>query len=97
MFIEVLAFALPVVRGKLEELGIASAPMVKPDGEIALTDHGNPVLAGRIGPIADPAALEHQLVAIPGVVGTGLFIGLADTVIVQDGEQVEVRQKPALG
>jgi ribose 5-phosphate isomerase A len=94
--VEVLAFALPVVRGKLEELGIASAPMTRPDGQIALSDNGNPVLAGRVGPIADPAALERQLAAIPGVVGTGLFVGLADTVIVQDGTAVEVRQRPAI-
>jgi ribose 5-phosphate isomerase A len=95
--IEVLAFALPVVRGKLEELGIASTVMTAPDGTVALSDNGNPVLAGRIGPLSDPAGLDRQLTAIPGVVGTGLFIGLADTVIVQDaGGAVEVRQKPAL-
>ena len=95
--VEVLAFALPFVRGKLEELGIASEPMTRPDGQVALSDNGNPVLAGKVGPIADPAGLERHLTAIPGVVGTGLFVGLADTVIVQDGATVEVRQKPALG
>ena len=94
--IEVLAFGLAVVRGKLEEIGIASAPVTRPDGVIALSDNGNPVLSGKVGPIADPAGLERQLAAIPGVVGTGLFVGLADTVIVQDGTDVEVRQRPGL-
>jgi ribose 5-phosphate isomerase A len=95
--VEVLAFGQAVVRTKLEELGIASTIVTKPDGEVALSDNGNPVLSARVGPIADPAGLERQLMAIPGVVGTGLFVGLADTVIVQDGSDVEVRQKPALG
>jgi ribose 5-phosphate isomerase A len=95
--IEVLTFALPVVRSKLEELGIASAPVTGPDGVLALSDNGNPVLTGRIGPLPDPAGLERQLTAIPGVVGTGLFIGLADTVIVQDAAgAVDVRQKPSV-
>jgi ribose 5-phosphate isomerase A len=95
--IEVLGFGLSVVRGKLEELGIASAPMTGPDGVVARSDNGNPILAGKVGPIADPAGLDRQITAIPGVVGTGLFVGLADTVIAQDGEAVEVRQRPALG
>jgi ribose 5-phosphate isomerase A len=94
--IEVLGFALPVVRAKLEELGIASAPVTRPDGVIALSDNGHPVLSGKVGPIADPAGLERQLTAIPGVVGTGLFVGLADTVIIQDGTEVEVRQRPSV-
>jgi ribose 5-phosphate isomerase A len=94
--IEVLEFALPVVRAKLEELGIASAPVSRPDGVIALSDNGNPVLSGKVGPIEDPAGLDRQLTAIPGVVGTGLFVGQADTVIVQDGATVEVRQRPSV-
>jgi ribose 5-phosphate isomerase A len=94
--VEVLAFGLPVCRAKLEEMGMASAPTTRADGEIALSDNGNPVLACRVGPIADPAGLERQIMAIPGVVGTGLFVGMADAVIIQDGSEVEVRQRPAL-
>jgi ribose 5-phosphate isomerase A len=92
--IEVLAFGLPVIRGKLEEMGIASTPMTGYDGQPALSDNGNPVLECRVGPIADPADLERKLRAIPGVIGTGLFIGMADAVIIQDGENVQVRQRP---
>jgi ribose 5-phosphate isomerase A len=94
--VEVLAFGLPVCRAKLEEMGMASGPMTRADGEPALSDNGNPVLDCRVGPIADPAALERQITAIPGVVGTGLFIGMADAVIIQNGSEVEVRQQPAL-
>ena len=38
--------------------------------------------------IADPAALDRAILAIPGVVGTGLFLGMADVVLVQEGESV---------
>jgi ribose 5-phosphate isomerase len=38
--------------------------------------------------------LEQSLRAIPGLVGTGLFLGMAHTVLIQDGNRVEVRQRP---
>ena len=31
--------------------------------------------------------------SIPGVVGTGLFLGMADTVLIQEGEQVQIRRR----
>jgi ribose 5-phosphate isomerase A len=92
--VEVLAFALPVCRSKLEEMGISSVPLLADDGQWALSDNGNPILDCRVEPIADPADLELRIRAIPGVVGTGLFVGFADAVIIQDGENVEVRQRP---
>ena len=57
------------------------------------TDNGNQILDCAISPIQDPTAFEQAIVSIPGVVGTGLFIGMADTILVQDGEMVEVRQR----
>jgi ribose 5-phosphate isomerase A len=92
--IEVVAFGQPLVRSKLEEMGIASAPMTGYDGQPAISDNGNPILECRVGPIADPAELDRKIRAIPGVVGTGLFVGMADAVIIQDGERLEVRQRP---
>src|SRR5436190_1756134 len=90
--VEVLAFGMPVVRSKLEEMGVATSPLMRND-QLWLSDNGNPILECRVGPIADPAELERQIRAIPGVVGTGLFIGLAHAVIIQDGEDLEVRQR----
>ena len=34
--------------------------------------------------MADPAALEARICAIPGVVDTGLFLGMADMVLIGD-------------
>jgi ribose 5-phosphate isomerase A len=95
--VEVLRFGLPVVRGKLEELGIPATPVTRDDGELFLSDNGNVILNCKVGPIADPAAFERQIRSIPGVVGTGLFLGMADAVLIQNGDELEVRQKPAVG
>ncbi len=47
----------------------------------ALTDGGNYIVDARLGRIHDPAALDAALTLVPGVVTTGLFIGLADRII----------------
>jgi len=95
--IEVLAFALAVCRGKLEEMGMRSDVATRDDGSVWLSEDGNPILDCRVGPIAEPAELERQIRAIPGVIGTGLFAGMADAVLIQDGDQLEVRQRPVVG
>jgi len=49
----------------------------------------------RIQALENPHALERTLAEIPGVLGTGLFLGMADCILVQRGETVEVRERPA--
>ena len=92
--VEVLRFGLAVVRGKLEEMGIPGTPIMADDGELYFSDNGNVILSCQVGPIADPLTLERQITSIPGVVGTGLFLGMADAVLIQKGDELEVRQKP---
>jgi len=59
-----------------------------------VTDNGNNILDCTVEPIADPAALQRKISAIPGVVGTGLFLGMADTVFIEDARgNVTVRQR----
>ena len=94
--VEVLRFGLAVVRGKLEEIGIPSTPVTADDGEWWFSDNGNVILTCQVGPITDPVAFERQIASIPGVVGTGLFLGMADAVLIQNGDQLEVRQKPVV-
>jgi len=90
--IEVVPFGLPLCQRRLTKLGCR--PTVRlVDGQPFVTDNGNQILDCGISPIRDPAAFEQSILSIPGVVGTGLFIGMADTVLVQDGEMVEVRQR----
>jgi ribose 5-phosphate isomerase A len=92
--VEVVPFALTLARRKLDALGCPPTLRLGPDGKPYVTDNGNPILDCRVAPIADPAALEQAILAIPGVVGTGLFIGMAETVLIQleDGSVKEIHR-----
>ncbi len=76
--IEVNPFALPLVRRRLEALGLRGAVRA------GLSDNGGVVLDAAVGPLPDPHALERAIRAIPGVVDTGLFLGTADLVLVAE-------------
>jgi ribose 5-phosphate isomerase A len=80
---EVTPFALPLCERRLHELGCEPVPYVY-QGSLFVTDNGNRILDCRIDPIEDATRLEMDIRAIPGVVGTGLFLGMADTILVGD-------------
>ena len=91
--VEVVPFGMAATARKLAALGLSPQPRIK-DGQPLVTDNDNHILDCGTGPIDQPEELEARIRAIPGVVGTGLFLGMADVVLVQRGEQVEVRQWP---
>jgi len=86
--VEVLPFALPLCERRLRELDCTPVPYLQGD-KLFVTDNGNHILDCQIGPIADAPRLERDVRAIPGVVGTGLFLAMADTVLV--GSQSDFR------
>ncbi len=49
-----------------------------------VTDQGNFIVDARFHRIDDPAAMESSINNVPGVVDNGLFVGLADSVLVGD-------------
>jgi ribose 5-phosphate isomerase A len=81
--VEVLPFALALCERRLGELGCQPVPY-RDQGRLFVTDNGNHILDCQVEPIDDAARLELGIRAIPGVVGTGLFLGMADTVLVGD-------------
>ncbi len=81
--VEVVKFALPLARRKLTALGCPPVLRLNPDGTTYITDNGNPIFDCHVELIKDAAALEQAILGIPGVVGTGLFIGMAETVLIQ--------------
>jgi ribose 5-phosphate isomerase A len=87
--VEVVPFAAAPCRRRLEALGYP-ATLRTVEGVPVATDNGNRLLDCRIGPIADPAALDAALRAIPGVVATGLFVGMTPTVLMWDGARCRV-------
>jgi len=78
--VEVLAFGHRATATFLGEFGAVVLRMK--DGHPFRTDSGNYVYDVRAGAIADPRALEEALLAVPGVVETGLFVGRANVVLV---------------
>jgi ribose 5-phosphate isomerase A len=58
-----------------------------------VTDNGNHILDCAIAPILHPDQFEAHLRAIPGVVGTGLFLNMAPTVLVGDDRFQLVAEK----
>jgi ribose 5-phosphate isomerase A len=83
--VEVVPFALPLCERRLVELGCKPVPFRK-NGTLFLSDNGNHIIDCEIGPMANPAALERDILAIPGVVDTGLFLGMANVVLVGDSK-----------
>lgn len=79
--IEVLPFALPTVMVKLRKL--KGKPVLREGGGKVgplVTDNGNFVVDVDFGPVDAVKELNLQLKLIPGVIETGLFVGMADIV-----------------
>jgi len=91
--VEVLDFGRALCARRLAELGCEPVVRLSDDGSEYRTDNGNPILDCKISGIPDPASFEARILDIPGVLGTGLFVGMADAVIVQDGDAVEVKRR----
>ncbi len=76
--IEVLPFALPLVSAKIGALGAKPCLRSSRDGsDPHVTENGNFIIDADFGAIADPFKLESDLKLIPGVIETGLFLGMA--------------------
>ena len=88
--VEVLPFALALCRPLIQDLGCV--PQLRAKENIPfVTDNGNNILDCKVAQLKKPLELELAMRAIPGVVGTGLFIGMANTVLIQHGERIEER------
>lgn len=93
--VEVAPFAQPVIARAIRDLGGEPLLRTLDGGGPYLTDNQNRILDCRFeAGIEDPKTLEKQLGALPGIVESGLFIGLAHVMIVgeEDGS-CEVRER----
>ena len=87
--VEVLPFALPLCQQRIQQLGLRPVIWAK-DGQPLKTDNGNYILDCAVEAIPDPVRLEADLRAIPGVVGTGLFLGMAHRVLIGSGDDFQL-------
>lgn len=79
--VEVHPFGWKNAAAALQDLG-ARVELRKRNGETVRTDNGNHIVDARFGPIKAPAKLAVHIAAIPGVIGHGLFLDMADVVLV---------------
>jgi ribose 5-phosphate isomerase A len=95
--VEVVPFARATVARKIAGLGATWTLRMREAREVYLTDNGNEILDCNFpGGIADAPKLERALDEIPGVVESGLFVGLAHLLVLGDEEgRSEVRERPA--
>jgi ribose 5-phosphate isomerase A len=85
--VEVITFALPLVRREIEQLGAAVIVRQK-NGKPYLTDEGHHILDCNFGRIPDPPTLARKLSDTPGIVEHGLFINRASVILVAHGDKV---------
>lgn len=80
--VEVLRYGYPATRKEIEEFGCKTEIRKIMGEDLYITDNSNYIIDCEFDRIQNPEELESSLNNIPGVVENGLFIGLADEVIV---------------
>ncbi|AOZ94804.1 ribose-5-phosphate isomerase RpiA [Paenibacillus crassostreae] len=79
--VEIIPFAVEWTVQSLEQLGCKV--QLRTEGEqIFITDNQNYIADCSFGTIPSPLKLHNDILSIPGIVDNGLFIGLADQVII---------------
>src|SRR5262249_9328324 len=86
--VEVVPFGSSPATRALEGLGARVTLRRGTNGQTWVSDNGNYILDCHFGPIADAVALQQQILAIPAVIDSGLFLGLTDTVLIGHAEGV---------
>ena len=91
--VEVVRFGWRVAERALAALG--SEPVLRTRaGRPVITDEGNYLFDCAFGPIPDPRRLASLIAGQPGVVAHGIFIDLADRVLIARPTGIETRTRP---
>lgn len=90
--VEVIPFGYKRVFKIIEEMKLS--PVIRLKGEdLYFTDSGNLIFDLHIGEINDPVNMNEELKLINGIVETGLFINIADIVVVGRNNSTEIFNK----
>jgi ribose 5-phosphate isomerase A len=84
--VEVVPFAAPLALREIAKLGLEPRVRLDSEGRQFISDNGNLIFDCLVTAIQSPVRLERDLLAVPGIVGTGLFLGIADVVLVVSGD-----------
>lgn len=87
--VEVIPFGYKKVFNKLESMNLF--PVIrKKENEFYFTDSGNYIFDLHTGEINNPQKLNDEIKLLNGVIETGLFINVADTIIIGKNNSVEI-------
>jgi ribose 5-phosphate isomerase A len=90
--VEVLPFALPTVTARLEDLCVEAKLRMK-NNFVFVSDNGNYIIDCRFESIPQPRELESKINSIPGVVESGLFLGMANMAILGTKDGIRIIEK----
>jgi ribose 5-phosphate isomerase A len=91
--VEVVPFAEVLLAERIAALGASVVLRKDRAGQPFVTDEGHHILDCSFGRIPDPAGLAGTLDSMVGVVDHGLFVGLADVVLIGKGAEVVERYR----
>lgn len=92
--VEVVRFAWRPLSERIRRLGAKPELRMTSCGQPFVTDEGHYILDCDFGVIEDPRALAQELNASPGVMEHGLFVNLADILVVGRRGGVDVVESP---
>jgi ribose 5-phosphate isomerase A len=95
--VEVIPFAQALVAKEIAAMGASVEMRTDGKGGPYVTDEGHHILDCRFGTIPDPPALARTLSCVPGIVEHGLFVGMADVVLIGKGSDVIELRRSAHG
>jgi ribose 5-phosphate isomerase A len=93
--VEVVPFAQALMAKRISALGATVLLRKGDDGMPFVTDEGHHILDCGFGRITDPAALAAFLDRLPGVQEHGLFLDMANIVLIGKGEEVTELRRAA--
>jgi len=99
--LEVVRFGIAATRNMIEVLASDAGCegeiklRLQADGQPFVTDAGNFIFDCAFGRIDEPEALDEALKLVPGVVESGLFLGIADAAIIAGPDGVVMLERDA--
>lgn len=90
--VEVVPFGYQITAKRIANLGAIPRLRMK-DGNVFVSNNGNYILDCQFTSIEHPEQLHKQIKALVGVVETGLFLNMTDTIIIGNEKGTEIISK----
>jgi ribose 5-phosphate isomerase A len=91
--VEVLKFGWKLTAKNIETAFGIKAVLREREGKVFISNNGNYILDCHFGQIADAEGLHDNLKQMLGVVETGLFLNMTDTIIISGPGGTKVKQR----